>query len=226
MARGKSQFFDRDSRSKPAAKSAGVKRPDAVPLGDSKPVQKRAAVKELDEVRAKPVQKRSRAKALSAGDLQLWAAYSQTLSRLMPGKKRLPVAVETVPPAEPPVPEHVPPKPKAFAMAAPVSIDLTPAGLDKSTWKRFRSGKIRAGGRLDLHGHTAARAHHAVIHFIERSYAEQLRCIEIITGKGEILARELPHWLNAPALRHLILAIAHPHAANTGSVRILLRRIR
>jgi DNA-nicking Smr family endonuclease len=53
-----------------------------------------------------------------------------------------------------------------------------------------------------------------------------VRCIEIITGKGEILARELPHWLNAPGLRPLILAIAHPHAANTGSVRILLRRVR
>jgi DNA-nicking Smr family endonuclease len=53
-----------------------------------------------------------------------------------------------------------------------------------------------------------------------------MRCVEIITGKGEILARELPHWLNAPGLRPLILAIAHPHAANTGSVRILLRRAR
>ncbi len=50
--------------------------------------------------------------------------------------------------------------------------------------------------------------------------------MEIITGKGEILAREVPLWLNAPALRRLILATAHPHAANTGSVRVLLRRIR
>ncbi len=118
------------------------------------------------------------------------------------------------------------PKPKALAKPGPVGIDITPAGLDKATWKRFSSGKIRAAQRLDLHGHTAARAHHAVIHFIERAYAEQVRCIEIITGNGEILARELPHWLNAPALRHHILAIAHPHAANTGSVRILLRRMR
>jgi DNA-nicking Smr family endonuclease len=233
MARGKTKFFDSDSRSKPAPKNADVKRSREVPEGDSrfKPAQKSADLKrprDLPEGEAhfKPVQKRSRAKPLSAADLQLWAAYSQTLSRLMPGKTRLPVAAETPPPAAPPAPEHVPPKPRAFAVAAPVSLDLTPAGLDKSTWKRFRSGKIRAGQRLDLHGHTAVRAHHAVIHFIERSYSEQLRCIEIITGKGEILARELPHWLNAPSLRHLILAIAHPHAANTGSVRILLRRIR
>ncbi len=85
---------------------------------------------------------------------------------------------------------------------------------------------MRAIRRLDLHGFTAARAHHAVTHFIERAHAEQLRCVEIITGKGEILAREVPLWLNTPSLRKLILAMAHPHAANTGSVRVLLRRIR
>jgi DNA-nicking Smr family endonuclease len=39
-----------------------------------------------------------------------------------------------------------------------------------------------------------------------------------------VLRRELPHWLNAPALRPLILALAHPHRANTGAVHVLLRR--
>ena len=168
-----------------------------------------------------------RAKALSPADLKLWAAFSQTLSRLMPGKVRLPVEPEPASPAA--VPETLnaaPAKPKVPAASPPVSIDMTPAGLDKATWKKFSSGKIRAQQRLDLHGHTAARAHRAVNHFIEHAYAEQTRCIEIITGKGEILARELPHWLNTPALRPMVLAIAHPHAANTGSVRILLRRIR
>ena len=168
----------------------------------------------------------ARAKALSAADLKLWAAYSQTLSRLMPGKTRLPVEPE--PSAQTaPAPDPPPAKPRPPAGYAPyISLDTTPTGLDKSTWKKFATGKIRAAQRLDLHGHTAARAHHAVIHFIERSYSSQLRCIEIITGKGEILSRELPYWLNAPSLRPLILAVAHPHAANTGSVRILLRRLR
>ena len=167
----------------------------------------------------------ARVKALSAADLKLWAAYGQTLSRLMPGKMRLPVEPEP-PAAVPETPNAITAKPQAPARSGPVSIDMTPAGLDKATWKKFSSGKIRAQQRLDLHGHTAARAHRAVNHFIEHAYAEQTRCIEIITGKGEILARELPHWLNAPSLRPIVLAIAHPHAANTGSVRILLRRIR
>src|SRR5271155_948353 len=108
MARGKAQFFDRDSRSKPAPKSAGVKGSGEVQEGDafSKPAQTGAGLKEArlpkGDPRAKPEQKRPRAKPLSAADLQLWAAYSQTLSRLMPGKKRLPVAAEPPPPAAPP----------------------------------------------------------------------------------------------------------------------------
>jgi len=165
----------------------------------------------------------ARAKGVSAADLELWAAYSQTLTRLMPGKTRLPVPPE---PPKPAGPAPVMVAHRSFAAPPAIALDMTPAGLDKSTWKKFSTGKIRAAERLDLHGHTAARAHQEVSRFITRAYAEQTRCIEIITGKGDILARELPHWLNAPTLRPLILAIAHPHAANTGSVRILLRRIR
>ena len=167
----------------------------------------------------------ARAKGLSAADLKLWAAYSQTLNRLMPGKTRLPEESEPAA-ATLPVNNVAAPVAKLAMPAPPVRLDLTPAGIDKSTWKKFASGKIRAAARLDLHGHTAARAHRAVLHFIERAYAEQARCIEIITGKGEILSRELPHWLNAPQIRPMILAIAHPHAGNTGSVRVLLRRVR
>ena len=143
--------------------------------------------------------RRLRAKGLSEADLKLWAAYSQTLTRLMPGRARLPIAPETQPeaaPEEASAPPAKPPKPLAFS--SPIGAAITPAGLDKATWKKFVTGQIRATGRLDLHGHTAARAHRAVVLFIEHAYAEQDRCVEIITGNGEILAHELPHWLNAP----------------------------
>jgi len=168
----------------------------------------------------------ARHRVLSSEDVRLWAAYGQTMSRLMPGKVRLPVEPEPAPPVSsvPPAPEAV--KPVLRRSAPGVSIGLPPGGVDKSTWKKFSTGKIRTGAKLDLHGHTAARAHHAVTHFIEQAYAGHIRCVEIVTGKGEILARELPHWLNAPGLRPLILGITHPHAANTGSVRVLLRRHR
>jgi len=166
----------------------------------------------------------AKTRGLSKADLQLWAAFTSSIA-LLPGKIRLPVEAEPVPLAASAAPAPIV-KPVKQPAGKHVAVDAAPPGLDKSTWRNFTSGKIRAVRVLDLHGMTAARAHHAVTTCIERAYAEQTRCVEIITGKGEILARELPLWLNTPALRPLILALAHPHAANTGSVRILLRRIR
>jgi len=167
----------------------------------------------------------ARAKTLSKADQQLWAAFTHNLL-LLPGKTRLPLEPDAPPPRpnqeSPPSPNPVMPGAAGYPRLA----FSPPPGLDSSTWKNFATGKLPTLRRLDLHGLTAARAHHAVTHFIERAYAEQIRCVEIITGNGDILARELPHWLNAPALRKLILAAAHPHAANTGAVRLLLRRIR
>ncbi len=159
--------------------------------------------------------------------MELWAAYSQTLSRLMPGKSKLPA------PPEPPAPVAAPaeleaPVPRVKLAGAPswLGVNANPAGLDKSTWSKFRAQKIRAEAKLDLHGHTAALAHREVLQFLEMAHAAGLRCVEIITGNGEILARELPHWLNTPSLRPLILGLAHPHARNSGAVRVLLRRRR
>jgi len=156
--------------------------------------------------------------------LRLWAAFTETIA-LLPGKARLAVEPEPVTAMEILTPAAAPAAP-GKKIAAELGVNQAPGGLDKSTWKSFATGKIRAARRLDLHGLTATRAHTAVTNFIERAYGEQVRCVEIITGKGEVLARELPHWLNSPGLRARILAVAHPHAANTGSVRILLRRDR
>jgi DNA-nicking Smr family endonuclease len=55
--------------------------------------------------------------------------------------------------------------------------------------------------------------------------------VEIITGRGSgeaggVIRRDLPLWLNLPGLRPMILATTHPHAANPGAVRVLLKRRR
>lgn len=163
-------------------------------------------------------------KGLSGTDLQLWAAYTQSL-RLMPGKTRLALQTEPALPP-PPQPDAPTPSPQNRFQGSPIRVDAPPPGLDRSSWQKFRTGASRPARTLDLHGMTAARAHHAVSHFVLQAQADQIRVVEIITGKGEVLLRELPHWLNAPQLRPLILALAHPHVANTGSVRILLRRSR
>lgn len=112
-----------------------------------------------------------------------------------------------------------------------LAIGVAPGGLDRKRWDELRRGRTRPQRTLDLHGRRADEALEAVRRFVLGAQAEGLRCVAIVTGKGSgetggVLRRELPHWLNAPPLRGVILAVAHPHRANTGAVHLLLRRKR
>ncbi|MCE2576434.1 Smr/MutS family protein [Komagataeibacter sp. FNDCR2] len=102
-------------------------------------------------------------------------------------------------------------------------------GLDDTSWRGLVSGKLRPARRLDLHGQVAQTAFHRLHGFLVQAHADNVRCVEIITGLGSghhggILRRELPFWLGRGDLGRLILAVVHPHAANQGAVRVLLRR--
>jgi DNA-nicking Smr family endonuclease len=158
-----------------------------------------------------------------------WSRYTDTVRPL---RARKPEAREAAPaPAVAPRPTKAQPPvaPVRRPPAEGLAIGAAPAGLDRANWERLRSGRMPAARRLDLHGHTAAAAHGALGRFLEQAAADGVRCVEIVTGRGVgpeggVLRRELPHWLNAPALRPLILGAAHPHPANPGAVRVLLRR--
>jgi DNA-nicking Smr family endonuclease len=169
-----------------------------------------------------------RAKSLTESDRAVWAGYAQAVrplpGRTLPALPPAPAGTEVQAKA-PPVSQPTP----APRGAAPVVTGHHPAGLDKASWRRFSSGRVPASRTLDLHGKTAQAAYHALDHFLRAAHAEHLRCVEVITGRGSgehggVIRRELPMWLNAPSLRPLVLAAAHPHAANPGSTRILLRR--
>jgi len=148
----------------------------------------------------------------------------------------LPSAATPSTAAAPSEAQRPPPRPTAIrarsdAIVVPLAIGGPPAGVDKATWRRFRTGKLGAVRTLDLHGMTAQRAFHALSGFLRAAHAEHLRCVEIVTGRGAtegtgVLRRELPLWLPRPDIRPLVLGAAHPHAANTGAVRLLLRRVR
>jgi hypothetical protein len=156
-----------------------------------------------------------------------WARRTQVMP--LPGR-----AVDPPPPAPPPAPAPVPPPaaitpPRAAGPPPPLRVGVPPAGLEDRRWRDLRRGRLRPERTLDLHGYRAEEAHRAVTGFLLRAAAEGLRCVCIVTGRGSsaeggVLRRELPHWLNAPALRPLVLGAAHPHAANAGAVHLLLRR--
>jgi DNA-nicking Smr family endonuclease len=176
---------------------------------------------------------------LTEADHAAWASYASRITPL-PGRKR-PVCVETPATADTPPagsPARAPtqrPRPGAHVRGAhiaptAVTVGTQPGGVDTATWQRLRTGKLRGARVLDLHGQTAQRAYHALVAFLRTAHADRLRCVEVVTGRGSleggVLRRELPLWLNLPEIRPLVLAASHPHAANPGSVRLLLRRPR
>ncbi len=89
-------------------------------------------------------------------------------------------------------------------------------------------------GRLDLHGMTRERAHHALTAFLHRAHDRGARCVLVVTGKGMgrdgggVLRRDVPHWLNQTGLRRMVLGIAHaqPRDGGEGALYVLLKRRR
>nr|WP_246495077.1 Smr/MutS family protein [Ameyamaea chiangmaiensis] len=115
--------------------------------------------------------------------------------------------------------------------AAAVMVGQRLPGVDDTSWRALSTGKMRPQRTLDLHGHAAQAAFLRLHTFLLACAADGVRCVEIITGlgsgaEGGVIRRELPLWLGRADLRGLVLAIVHPHAANRGAVRVLLRRRR
>ncbi len=171
-------------------------------------------------------------RALTEAERAAWAAFAHAV-RPLPGRAAIPPPSVPTPGSEGAVASVEPRRPEFRPLlgVGPILIGIQPGGLDNATWHRFQSGRIVPTRTLDLHGRTAQRAFHALLDFVHRAHTDRLRCIEIITGRGTgeaggVLKRELPLWLNLSELRPLVLAASHPHAANPGSVRLLLRRAR
>jgi DNA-nicking Smr family endonuclease len=186
---------------------------------------------------AAPARPRAR-QGLTEAERMLWQIYtSRAQVAPLPGKALTP----------PPAPEPAAPPPAAPAPAGPVmpapparsalphrgvelQIGHAPPGLDNKRWKALRRGDTRPERTLDLHGRRVQDAHGAVRRFLHDAQLDGIRCVAIVTGKGSagqeigVLRRELPHWLNAPELRHLLLGAAHYSAGNPGAVVLLLRR--
>ncbi len=115
------------------------------------------------------------------------------------------------------------------------------AGIDDSTYAKFKSGDMPIEARLDLHGMTSDAAQRAVSDFIVRCFVSRMRCVLVITGKGQgskrggddlfgksILRDALPQWLNMAVLRQKILAFTHaaPRHGGSGAFYVLLKRQR
>lgn len=170
---------------------------------------------------------------LTPEELAAWQSFVAT-ARPLAGKVPpapspvAPPATADAPPRQQAPPRQPPPAPRPARPPASLEIGRHPPGVDNTRWDGLARGRLRPERRLDLHGMTLARAHAATHAFIEAAARDRCRVVEIVTGLGERgegkIRREFQLWINAPALRAHVLALAHPHRANAGAVRLLLRR--
>jgi DNA-nicking Smr family endonuclease len=108
------------------------------------------------------------------------------------------------------------------------------AGIDRANAERLKRGRHPITARLDLHGLTQAEAHRELVDFVEASYHSGRRCVLVITGRGlgpdgpGVLKNAVPRWLEEPAPRRRILAMApaQPRHGGAGAIYLLLHRHR
>ncbi len=178
---------------------------------------------------------------LDPEDAKVWRHVTRSVRPLRGTPARHPTPDETS--VEPPPrlrnPTIVRPNPvlrQTPALPAPLNLGAV-ADMDRRAAQRLKRGEMRIDGRIDLHGLTLDQAHGALAAFIRGAYGRGARCLVVVTGKGTGQARgeqsgkiryEVPHWLNQPALRPLVLAVAAAgrYDGGDGALYVLLKRVR
>lgn len=188
----------------------------------------------LDE----PVAPRRR-RALSEDERALWDGVAK---QVKPLRKKPRVVKAAVPPvASMPVPKAVPAaKPIPIAKLVRPKLDapkpapqLAPLGRREKS--KLSRGRKEIDARIDLHGMTQARAHRALLAFMQRASHDGMSFVLVITGKGRtvgpesergILRRQVPLWLAAAEFRSMVIGydeagIGH---GGEGALYVRLRR--
>jgi DNA-nicking Smr family endonuclease len=113
------------------------------------------------------------------------------------------------------------------------------APLDRRLKQRVARGREAIDARIDLHGYTQARAHSALLAFLQRAQRDGARLALVVTGKGAprgarheadrgVLKRQVPIWLSLPEFRPFVLGfeVAHVGHGGEGALYVRLRRAR
>lgn len=140
-----------------------------------------------------------------------------------------------------------PDRPASKPVKAPeVRVEPRPAGppplapLGRRLKQRVARGREPIDARIDLHGMTQARAHAALLVFLQRSQADGARMVLVVTGKGSdrgepdsatprgVLKRQVPLWLSLPEFRSFVGGFEDAHIGHggQGALYVRLRRLR
>lgn len=184
----------------------------------------------------------SRRRSLSEDENALWSGVTRSVKPLRPVRrseqpeKSLP---DDASGAEERKMLRVAPQPVTRPDVAP----KTPpplAPLGRRLKQRVARGRKPIDGRLDLHGHTQAQAHAALLRFLRRAQADDARFVIIVTGKGRtrsdredsaergVLKRAVPQWLSLPDFRPYVVGFEDAHIGHggEGALYVQVRRVR
>jgi DNA-nicking Smr family endonuclease len=122
------------------------------------------------------------------------------------------------------------PSPPPVQPAKPTAPPLV--ALGRRGRARLSRGKDEIEARLDLHGMTQIRAHHALLGFLHRAHSSGMTFVLVITGKGKVgsaeqergvLRRQVPHWLGMPEFRALVVGFEEAHIGHGGEGALYVR---
>lgn len=114
--------------------------------------------------------------------------------------------------------------------SAPAAPPLAPIGRRERS--QLSRGRKDIDARLDLHGMTQTRAHHALSNFLQRAHRDGLTFVLVITGKGRttaaqsergVLRRQVPQWLSLPEFRSLVVGFEEAHIGHGGEGALYVR---
>lgn len=193
----------------------------------------------------------SRRRVLSDEEAQLWDRVASTTEPLAARSERqvpsesaevLPRAAKTVSRKSQVKSTPLQSAPKTSANNN-LSNSPQPDTFNRREARKIRSGRTEIDARLDLHGMRQHEAHNALNAFLYRCYSAGHRYVLVITGKGGVhnadaaesffeerdrgvLKRQVPQWLDEPALRSMVVSYqpAHQHHGGEGALYVRLRR--
>ena len=173
-------------------------------------------------------------KRLSEEDRIIWSRVART-ARPLKGKEAavLSEAASSVLEALELLPTADPADRGGLAAAAPARNERPHHHpFDAPTRNKLSKGRLQIDGRVDLHGMTQGEAHMLLLSFLHRAWAQGLRYVLVITGKGSslgsdgVLRRAVPGWLATPSFRMMVSSYdsaARQHGG-AGALYVRLRR--
>ncbi len=180
-----------------------------------------------------------RKRALSEAERELWESVAKQ-TRPLRKKPRAAKAQAAPPTEEKPALTGSAMAPRSQPAARPAKAtrpEQPPAApplapLGRRERSQLSRGRKDIDARLDLHGMTQTRAHHALFAFLQRASSDGLTFVLVITGKGRVsgpesergvLRRQVPQWLSLPEFRSLVVGFEEAHIGHGGEGALYVR---